>query len=85
MDLALFDKASRNMLHQIVQKLREKHHEDYAKFTDAEVARKAILHALCLMDMMLEEEETEIVSVSDVAENTLMAVLTELSLADERT
>jgi hypothetical protein len=85
MDLALFDKASRNMLHQVVQKLREKHNGDYDKFTDEEVARKATLHALCLMDLMLDEEETEIISVSDLAENTLMSVLTELSLADERT
>jgi hypothetical protein len=68
-----------------VNKLREKNHGDYDKFTDEEVARKATLHALCLMDIMLDEEETEIVSVRDVAENTLMSVLTELSLAEERT
>jgi hypothetical protein len=85
MDLALFDKASRNMLHQVVNKLREKNPGDYDKFTDAEVARKATLHALCLMDLLLDEEETEIVSVRDVTEHTLMAVLTELSLADEGT
>jgi hypothetical protein len=37
------------------------------------------------MDLLLDEEETEIVSVRDVTEHTLMAVLTELSLADEGT